>query len=465
MLHNERMLKKSASEPTLAVTEARQLRHSLMQRVSEAAPAAAAMQQRRRVATRRKEQALVLSRMHSYCQRVRPGEQGLSMEQETALEACFAALESEAPVGKSRIAGKISSDDLSLALKSLGFSEAEELDLLHHIRYDETARLTVDEFVRAFSIGPKPKDTLDRLTSIGKVLVAAKREEADRQAREAYVMPQADPDQAAEERRLDYLNDLAHEAFPFSVVTDAHRIKSLVSSYSPHERQQVKTQTGSRRATRKGRLSREVRTGVRKVVQGTFENSADLEAWMIHFGIDTSGWGQGSTKKVEDLFVEIETKETTIQMLDGKMYRCLDVIKLVMRQPGRLTRHVCCYQQKLSDGRIRERDQLPSEKMLEGEHPVDAAARAVLEEFSTYVTELSAIEILPDTLKSWYEIVDSPSFPNLSTQYKLHEIEAVVCGLPSESFTSVEGKKEHFWEWRGDGSEGDHRRASKEGET
>lgn len=41
------------------------------------------------------------------------------MEQETALEACFAALESESPVGKSRIAGKISSDDLSLALKSL----------------------------------------------------------------------------------------------------------------------------------------------------------------------------------------------------------------------------------------------------------------------------------------------------------------------------------------------------------
>lgn len=101
---------------------------------------------------------------------------------------------------------------------------------------------------------------------------------------------------------------------------------------------------------------------------------------------------------------------------------------------------------------------------MPGEHPVDAAARAVLEEFSTYVTELSAIEILPDTLKAWYEIVDSPSFPNLSTQYKLHEIEAVVCGLPSESFTSVEGKKEHFWEWRADGSEGDHRRASKEGE-
>ena len=81
---------------------------------------------------------------------------------------------------------------------------------------------------------------------------------------------------------------------------------------------------------------------------------------------------------------------------------------------------------------------------------MDAAARAVIEEFSTYVTELSAIEILPDTLKSWYEIVDSPSFPNLSTQYKLHEIEAVVCGLPSESFTSTEGKKEHFWRWEED---------------
>ena len=36
----------------------------------------------------------------------------------------------------------------------------------------------------------------------------------------------------------------------------------------------------------------------------------------------------------------------------------------------------------------------------------------------------------------------------LDTQYRLHQIEAVVEGLPDGSFSTTEGAKEHFWEWQ-----------------
>ena len=36
-------------------------------------------------------------------------------------------------------------------------------------------------------------------------------------------------------------------------------------------------------------------------------------------------------------------------------------------QPSNKQKHVACYQQKMADGRLRERNLLPSEKMLDGE--------------------------------------------------------------------------------------------------
>jgi len=58
---------------------------------------------------------------------------------------------------------------------------------------------------------------------------------------------------------------------------------------------------------------------------------------------------------------------------------------------------------------------------------------------------------VPQSLLVWDELVDSPSYPSLITQYTLHQVEVVVPGLPQESFATIEGKKKHFWEWRNDG--------------
>ena len=58
------------------------------------------------------------------------------------------------------------------------------------------------------------------------------------------------------------------------------------------------------------------------------------------------------------------------------------------------------------------------------------------------------------SLVSWEEVIDSPSYPSLTTQYKMQQLSAVVSGLPSSPFVTyesgAEGGKEHYWEWRED---------------
>ena len=56
-----------------------------------------------------------------------------------------------------------------------------------------------------------------------------------------------------------------------------------------------------------------------------------------------------------------------MQLLGGKVYRCLKVMKIIVRQPGKMKRHLACYQQRMADGRLRERNVLPSEKMSDDE--------------------------------------------------------------------------------------------------
>ena len=67
------------------------------------------------------------------------------------------------------------------------------------------------------------------------------------------------------------------------------------------------------------------------------------------------------------------------------------------------------------------------------------------------------------SLVSWEEVIDSPSYPSLTTQYKMQQLSAVVSGLPSSPFVTyesgAEGGKEHYWEWRED-SPNDLRRRS-----
>ena len=97
-----------------------------------------------------------------------------------------------------------------------------------------------------------------------------------------------------------------------------------------------------------------------------------------------------------------------------------------------------------------------------GETPAEAVERCLREEMSPVVT-LGAMEVLADSLVSWEEVVDSPSFPGLTTQYTLHQMTVVVPNVPDSSFITKEGPtKQHFWEWREDGPDSLIRAASGE---
>ena len=148
----------------------------------------------------------------------------------------------------------------------------------------------------------------------------------------------------------------------------------------------------------------------------------------------------------------------------------MGVVKLVVRESaGALReglgtyRHLVCHQQRMADGRLRPRNQLPSEKLFDGEDPVLAATRCTKEELGAAISDpQSNVKVYPETLVEWNEVTDSPSFPELHTFYRLIQVDTLIRGLPSDAFSTVEGKKEHFWEWRVDADDDLRRRKEPE---
>ena len=194
------------------------------------------------------------------------------------------------------------------------------------------------------------------------------------------------------------------------------------------------------------------------VLSGTLATAQELNAWLTKNGIDTSLWGTGKAKRVENLMDEVEKKESTLYLLGGKVFRCLTVVKVVVRHPDLPEHHLACYRQTMEDGRERPRNELPSEKAFAGERARAAAERCLTEEMGDHLTPAN-VTLYDDTLVGWDEVVESPSFPGLCTQYRLYQMEATIPSLPRHAFVSVEGKKRHAWEWRPDAAD-DLRRKS-----
>lgn len=176
---------------------------------------------------------------------------------------------------------------------------------------------------------------------------------------------------------------------------------------------------------------------VTTVTTGTFANVEQLRAFLDSYGIDTSVWGQGKAKRVDQLYSEVEQKvitcrgkiiilrppkfsisqratraprtrhlscvcalppqESTLQVIGGKVYRCLTVCKVVVRQPGRMSRYLACFQQTMDDGRVRERNVLPSEKLFAGEVASKAVERCLAEELGSLIKPAD-VDVLEDSL-------------------------------------------------------------------
>ena len=100
-----------------------------------------------------------------------------------------------------------------------------------------------------------------------------------------------------------------------------------------------------------------------EVESETFSQVDDLGDWLTHHGVETGGWGAGTVKSIDSLLQEVRAQESSLLFLGGKVFRVLRVTKVVVRQAGRPHLHLANYQQKMEDGRLRDRNLLPSTKV------------------------------------------------------------------------------------------------------
>jgi len=175
---------------------------------------------------------------------------------------------------------------------------------------------------------------------------------------------------------------------------------------------------------------------------------------LIAHGLDLSNWGVGSAKTVEHLFEELEAEETVLRLGARGVRRWLNVVKVRIKPVGEPGLLLVEARQIFPDGRERARGLPLSEKMFANEAPLCAARRGVEEELGPAILEGARVDLDAASLTQWRETRESGSYPSLLSHYNLHEIDAVVEGLPMRRFSTVEfGRKlgkwqlAHVWEW------------------
>jgi hypothetical protein len=179
----------------------------------------------------------------------------------------------------------------------------------------------------------------------------------------------------------------------------------------------------------------------------TFKSTADLKAWLDSKGIDTSCWGTGGAKSVENLWAEIIEGESQIQ--DEPPLRLVRMVKVIIRNGKRILVEA---EQEFGENQQRYRGWPPAEKIKPGENQVEAALRCLQEELQ--VTP-SRVEILSSTSEPEQVHQESPSYPGLRTLYGRYEVEVKVASLPHKPFSTIEAThndgdpvKNHHWLWK-----------------
>lgn len=142
-------------------------------------------------------------------------------------------------------------------------------------------------------------------------------------------------------------------------------------------------------------------------------------------GIDISQWGTRQAKTLAHLQREIESGETIlVSGKEGKLLRKVVVgsADVYYVSPGGKKYRLKEDRQVFKDGRERRRDlgQAVSEKMKPDENPRDTMIRGLKEELgiggNITITERGADE----------ELLTSPSYPGLQSQYIRHKFEVIL---------------------------------------
>jgi len=187
-----------------------------------------------------------------------------------------------------------------------------------------------------------------------------------------------------------------------------------------------------------------------------------LNDYLQKAGIDTSTYGQGKAKTVASLFSEFQNGETSLQWDDstGTIRRVVEPLFIQLVFNGKV---LVEREQRLADGRIRQRNMLLAEKKSPEDSSVAAGAvRGVQEELNLF-EHVSDVDKAYHFVKEAYcccvEKLESSSFPGLPCVYITHYcvlqllddgaklLEAL--GMLKDEFdTQEKDKKVNCWIWR-----------------
>jgi hypothetical protein len=178
--------------------------------------------------------------------------------------------------------------------------------------------------------------------------------------------------------------------------------------------------------------------------------SHQLQSWLELHGVDTSEYGTGLAKTINELFEETWKRESILDVEGGRALRVVQVLSLyVTNERGQVLFEE---EQVLPDGRSRFRNVALSEKLIGDENWRHAVDRAVKEELGSILPSGYKITVLDDSYKLLTHQSNSMSYPNLTTKYIIHRVSANVTDIPQEPFSTYEprpgGRLTTKWVWR-----------------
>jgi len=165
-------------------------------------------------------------------------------------------------------------------------------------------------------------------------------------------------------------------------------------------------------------------------------------------GINVSEWGKGQAKTLAHLQKEIKSGETVLVTGEqGELLRKVVVggVDIFYVSPDGKKYRLKEDKQIFKDGRERKRDlgQAVSEKMKPKEDPKDAMIRGVREELGIE-GEISLTETGADE-----QLLSSPSYPGLQSQYIRYKFEAMLNDqqFKSNGYVEEQDDKSTYFVW------------------
>jgi hypothetical protein len=179
------------------------------------------------------------------------------------------------------------------------------------------------------------------------------------------------------------------------------------------------------------------------VSSGLFPTSEHLKRWLQQSGVDLTRWGVADAKRVVDLWEELMQGET--RLFASPLGRAIRMVSLLIERDDQILIEL---RQEMRDGRIRNRQLLPTEKLFEEEAIVSGARRCLEEELGVAepTCELTVVS-------QQVQRLNSPSYPGVPTTYHVTYIAVSLPQLPMHDFT-IENRSHtdpivsHTWGWR-----------------